>query len=98
LATDQYSPSPSALEAAAGGGYIDVIKLLLDRGAGVYTNPVVEPRRKPTPNAVEVAAGGGHIGVVELLLDGSTGGTEDVKAGSASISGRPRPFPAYYDT
>ncbi|KAH0606454.1 uncharacterized protein H6S33_004115 [Morchella sextelata] len=82
LATDQYSPSPSALEAAAGGGYIDVIKLLLDRGAGVYTNPVVEPRRKPTPNAVEVAAGGGHIGVVELLLDGSTGGTEDVKAGT----------------
>lgn len=58
---------------AASGGYVDVGRVLLDKGADVNAAPV--PSSKDT--ALTIAADKGHFRFVELLL--SRGAAVDVK-------------------
>lgn len=58
---------------AASGGYVDVGRVLLDKGADVNAPPV--PSSKDT--ALTIAADKGHYRFVELLL--SRGAAVDVK-------------------
>lgn len=52
------------LIAAAGKGYLDMVKLLIERGADVS----LKEKRKGL-SALKFAAGGGHSEVIRLLLD-----------------------------
>ena len=54
------------LRNAAGAGHMEVVKLLLDRGANV-DEP--EPRIAPFGGALHAAVGGRHYTIVKLLLD-----------------------------
>lgn len=58
---------------AASGGYVDVGRILLDRGADVNAPPVPSSR----DTALTIAADKGHYKFCELLL--SKGATVDVK-------------------
>ncbi|KAL9096722.1 MAG: hypothetical protein Q9165_001210 [Trypethelium subeluteriae] len=52
----------NALQAASRQGYIEIVKLLLDRGADVNAQGNYS-------NALQAASGGGYIEIVKLLLD-----------------------------
>jgi hypothetical protein len=56
----------TALHTAAGGGYLEVVKILLDAGANV--NAAAAAGREGR-TALQAAAGGGHLEVVRMLLD-----------------------------
>eukprot|EP00741_Cyanophora_paradoxa_P010528 tig00000158_g10180.t1 len=65
---DYEEPWPSLLEAAA-GGHLDVLKILLDRGADSNAKGILsrERRFKGTASALEIAAERGHVECVRLL-------------------------------
>lgn len=50
---------------AASGGYVEVGRVLIDKGADVNANPVPSSR----DTALTIAADKGHVRFVELLLD-----------------------------
>lgn len=50
---------------AASGGYVEVGRVLIDKGADVNANPVPSSR----DTALTIAADKGHVRFVELLLE-----------------------------
>jgi ankyrin repeat protein len=69
----------TALQAAAGGGHLEVVERLLAARADVNAPAAVRGR-----TALQAAAGGGHLEVVERLL----AATADVNAPAAEYSGQ----------
>jgi ankyrin repeat protein len=68
----------SAIQAAAGGGYVETVQLLVDKGADVNA------QGGECSSAVQAAAAGGHIETVKLLVDkGADVNAESGYCGSA---------------
>lgn len=72
----------TALQAAAGGGHLEVVQLLLSGGAKPNANPAT--CRGQT--ALQAAAGGGHLEVCQLLLDnGAEVNAEPARGGRTAL-------------
>lgn len=78
---DYYSGLP--LRCAAGAGYVEVVKLLLQRGA----NPnEPEPGIAPHGGALHAAIGGKHFEIVKLLLEHGANADAEVESSGNCIS------------
>ena len=71
----------SGLQAAAGGGHLDVVERLLQEKADVNAAAANEDNGR---TALQAAAGGGHLDVVERLLQGKA----EVNAAAGRSNGR----------